>query len=78
MSSRRQVLRSLLLETGLYVPLVAAYFFLVLRLLGDFLHDCAVGDLRLYAWLSLIVLLGQAILLDALAGMIMRFLKVRR
>lgn len=68
-------MRSLLLETLLYIPLVALYYFLVLRLMGSSLHEVAEGSAHAYALTALAILLGQAILLDALARILMRMFR---
>lgn len=72
MSSR---LKSLLLETALYVPLVALYYFAVLRLLGPSMTEIARGGAHAYAMIALVVLLGQAVMLDFVARLLMRLFR---
>ncbi|MEW6283690.1 MAG: hypothetical protein AB1758_34080 [Candidatus Eremiobacterota bacterium] len=79
MSSRfRSTLSALLWESAIYAPLVTVYFLLVMHLMSDFLLDLHQRNARLYAVVALVLLLGQAVVLDWLAGALMRLLGIRR
>lgn len=62
-------------ETVLYVPLVALYYYLVLRLFGHSLYEVSLGGPHRYALLALAVLLGQAVVLDLVARTLMRLFR---
>ncbi len=75
MSTRRSAFRLLMLETLLYVPLVALYYYAVLRLLGHRLYEISEGSAHVYAVVALAILLGQAVVLDAAARILLKVLR---
>ncbi len=75
MSTRRMAFRLLMLETLLYIPLVAIYYYAVLRLMGHVLYEVSEGSPHAYALTALAILLGQAVLLDAGARILLKLLK---
>jgi hypothetical protein len=68
-------LRSFLIEIVVYAGLVTGYYFLVLHFLGDWLHQVFQGERRIYAALSLGLIVGQGILLELLTRSLLRWLK---
>ena len=70
-------LTSYLLELRVYAVLVVAYYFLVLHLLGDWLHRLFVHDRRTYAAVALGLIVGQGLLLDALTRVLLRLVGSR-
>ncbi len=70
-------LRSLLVELVLYTGLVTGYFFLVLHLLGDWLHYLFERDHRVYAGVALALIIGQGVLLDVLTHTLLKLIKPR-
>jgi hypothetical protein len=58
----------------IYAALVVAYFFVVLRLLGEPLNDLFSSNLTLYAFLALALIVAQAVLLEAVTSFIMGLL----
>ncbi len=70
----RKMIGSFLIELVIYAVLVIAYFFVVLRLLGDPLNDLYRDNLTLYAFLALALIVAQAVLLEAVTSFIMGLL----
>jgi len=72
-----KTLRAFIIELAIYSVLVAAYFFLVLHWLGDWLYDLAAHHRYTYAVAAVSVIIGQAILLENLTTFLLRLLRGR-
>ena len=70
----RKMIGNFLIELVIYAALVVAYFFVVLRLLGEPLNDLYTSNLTLYAFLALALIVAQAVLLEAVTSFIMGLL----
>ena len=70
-------LRAFAAELAIYAVLVTAYFFLVLHLLGNWLYQLDMQHRVLYAVVALLLIVGQAIVLDALTALLFRLLRRR-
>ena len=70
-------LRAFLIELVIYTVLVVAYFFLVLHFLGPSLLQLEVDHRYGYALLAIGLIIGQAILLEALTTFHLRLLRGR-
>jgi len=70
-------LRAFAAELAIYAVLVTAYFFLVLHLLGNWLYRLDMQHRILYAVVALLLIAGQAVVLDALTTVLFRFLRRR-
>ncbi|PYK43353.1 MAG: hypothetical protein DME53_12670 [Verrucomicrobia bacterium] len=70
-------LRAFAAELAIYAVLVTAYFFLVLHLLGNWLYQLDLHHRVLYAVVALLLIVGQAIVLDALTALLFRILRRR-
>ncbi len=70
-------LRSFLLELVVYIVLVAAYYFLVLQLLGHWLADLFTHQRRAYAGIALGLIAGQGFLLETLTRLLLGWTKAR-
>ena len=70
-------LRVFAIELAIYAVLVTAYFFLVLHLLGNWLYRLDTQHRILYAVVALLLIAGQAVVLDALTSVLFRFLRRR-
>ena len=68
-------LRAFAAELAIYAVLVTAYFFLVLHLLGNWLYRLDLQHRILYAVVALLLIAGQAVVLDALTTALFRFLR---
>lgn len=64
-------------ELAIYAVLVTAYFFLVLHLLGNWLYRLEMQHRILYAVVALSLIVGQAIVLDAVTTLLLRILRRR-
>jgi hypothetical protein len=71
-------LRAFAAELAIYAVLVTAYFFLVLHLLGNWLYRLETQHRVLYAVVAILLIAGQAIVLDALTTLLFRILRRRR
>ena len=70
-------LRVFAIELAIYAVLVTGYFFLVLHLLGNWLYRLDMQHRILYAVVALLLIVGQAIVLDAVVTLLFRFLRRR-
>ena len=70
-------MRAFAIELAAYGVLVIAYFFLVLNLLGNWLYRLDTQHRIVYAVVALLLVIGQAVVLDALATALFRFLRNR-
>ena len=70
----RKMMGSFAIELLIYSVLVVAYFFAVLRLLGDPLSSLYSSNLVLYAFLALGLIVAQAVVLEAVTSFIMGLL----
>ena len=73
----RKTLFSFLIELVVYGILVAAYFFLVLHFLGDWLADLDKRSVRLYALLAIGLIIGQSVVLEWVTTFLFRLLRGR-
>ncbi len=70
-------LRAFAIELAIYAVLVTVYFFLVLHLLGNWLYRLDMQHRILYAVVAILLIAGQAIVLDAVTTLLFRFLRNR-
>ena len=73
----RRTLRAFAIELGIYALLVTGYFFLVLNLLGEWLRQIEVQHRYLYAGLTILLIVGQAVVLESLTTFLIRLLRGR-
>jgi hypothetical protein len=71
-------LRVFAMELAIYGVLVTAYFFLVLHLLGNWLYRLEMQHRIVYAVVAILLIAGQAVVLDALTRLLFRILRRRR
>lgn len=70
--SLQPLLRSILLEIAIYVPIVAVYFWLILRYVGDKFASLYQDSLSLYAIAATLAILIQGVLLERLTSWLLR------
>jgi hypothetical protein len=70
-------LRAFAMELVVYAVLVTIYFFLVLHLLGEWLYHLETQHRYVYAIVALLLIAGQAVVLDALTSLLFRLLRGR-
>ena len=69
--------RAFVMELAVYAVLVTVYFFLVLHLLGDWLYHLETQHRYVYAVVALLLIAGQAVVLDAVTSLLFRLLRGR-
>ena len=72
------LLRNFLIELAIYSALVIVYVLVVLRLLAEPLEALFQSNLVVYAFVGLILILAQAVLLEAVTTFIVSRLKLER
>jgi uncharacterized membrane protein len=72
-----KTLRAFAIELAIYVLLVVAYFFLVLHLLGGWLHGLESNHRYLYAGTAIFLIIGQAVVLESVTTFLLRLLRGR-
>jgi hypothetical protein len=68
-------LRAFLVELGVYAVFVTAYFFLVLHYLSGWLQDLHLNHVKLYALTTIVLIIGQAVLLESVTTWLLRLLR---
>lgn len=67
-------LRIFLFELAIYAVLVVTYFFFVLHFLGDWLHQLELHHRYSYAGLAILLIVGQAVVLEALTTFLLKLI----
>ena len=70
-------LRAFLIELAIYTVLIVVYFFCVLHFLGPSLLQLEVHHRYAYSVLAILLIIGQAILLEAVTTFLLRLLRGR-
>ena len=70
-------LRAFAAELAIYAVLVTGYFFLVLHVLGGWLFRLETQHRVLYALVALLLIAGQAVVLDAVTTVLFRLVRGR-
>lgn len=73
----RKALQSFAIELVVYGILVVAYFFLVLHFLGGWLAGLDQSNIKLYAIVSIALIIGQAVVLESVTTFIFKWLRGR-
>ena len=72
-----KTLRAFLIELFVYAILVVTYFFLVLHFLGGALQWLEANHRYTYAGVAILLIIGQAVVLEALTTLLMRLIQGR-
>jgi hypothetical protein len=72
-----KTLRAFLIELLVYAVLVVVYFFLVLHFLGDTLHRLEHTHRVTYAAVAVLLMIGQAVLLQNTTTILLRLIRGR-
>jgi hypothetical protein len=72
-----KTLRAFLIELGVYAILVVGYFFLVLHFLGGWLLQLEMHHRYTYAGVAILLIIGQAVVLENVTTLLFRFLRGR-
>jgi hypothetical protein len=67
--------RAFAAELAIYAVLVTGYFFLVLHVLGDWLYRLETQHRIVYAVVAILLIAGQAVVLDAVTTVLFRLLR---
>ena len=70
--------RAFAIELVVYAILVVTYFFLVLHLLGSWLHRLEATHRSLYASVAILLIIGQAVVLESVTTLLLRCCAVAR
>lgn len=74
----RKIVRNFLFELVVYGALVVAYFILVLQSLGDWLNSLYNNNLTVYAVVSLVLIVVQAVILEKVTTFLIERLGLER
>ena len=72
-----RTLRAFGLELVVYAVLVTGYFFLVLHFLGETLYGLEHRHRVVYATLAIVLIIGQAVVLEAVTTFLLRLIRGR-
>ncbi|HET9800680.1 MAG TPA: hypothetical protein VFP82_03250 [Chthoniobacterales bacterium] len=72
-----KTLRAFLVELAIYAVLVVGYFFLVLHFLGGWLHRLEHSHRYTYAGVAILLMIGQAVVLQQLTTFLLRVIRGR-
>ena len=73
----KSTLRAFFIELIVYAMLVAAYFFLVLHFLAAWLKHLDAHNIKIYALVSIALIIGQAVVLEAVTTGLFRLIRGR-
>ena len=74
---KTNTLRAFLVELAVYGVFVTAYFFLVLHFLSNWLQDLHLHHVKVYALTTIVLIIGQAVLLESVTTWLLRLLRGR-
>ena len=74
---KAKTFRAFLVELVIYIVFVTVYFFLVLHFLADWLQELHLHHVKLYALMAIVLIIGQAVLLETVTTWLLRFLRRR-
>ena len=73
-----RLIRNFLIELVVYGVLLVIYFFAALRFLAEPLNDLYTNTLAIYAVVGLVLIVVQAVVLEAVTGYLIRLLRLDR
>ena len=68
-------LRAFVVELAVYAVFVTGYFFLVLHYLSGWLQDLHLNHVKTYALATIVLIIGQAVLLESVTTWLLRLLR---
>ena len=72
-----RTLRAFAIELAIYALLIVAYFFLVLHFLGGWLYHLESQHRYTYASVAILLMIGQAVVLQNVTTLLLRFIRGR-
>jgi hypothetical protein len=76
-ADRAHTFGALLIELPIYAALVVGYFFAVLHFLAGWLGELHAHHTLLYAAVAIVLIIGQAVLLESVTTLLLRLLRGR-
>ena len=70
-------LRAFVIELAVYAFFVTGYFFLVLHFLAGWLQELHLHHVKVYALVAIVLIIGQAVLLESITTWLFRLLRGR-
>ena len=74
---KEKTIRAFLVELAVYAVFVTGYFFLVLHFLSGWLQDLHLHHVKIYALTTIVLIIGQAVLLESVTTWLLRLLRGR-
>lgn len=74
----RKIIRNFLIELVIYAALVIVYFIVVLQSLGSWLTDLYENNLHVYAFVALVLIVVQAVILEKVTSFLVERLGLER
>lgn len=74
-NEKTNTLRAFLVELVVYAAFVTGYFFLVLHFLSGWLQDLHLNHVTTYAVVTILLVIGQAVLLESITTWLLRLLR---
>jgi len=72
---KTSTLRAFLVELAVYAAFVTGYFFLVLHYLSGWLQELHLHHVRTYALIAIVLIIGQAVVLESVTTWLLRLLR---
>jgi hypothetical protein len=72
---KTNTLRAFLVELAVYAVFVTGYFFLVLHYLSGWLQELHLHHVKTYAAVAIVLIIGQAVLLESVTTWLLRLLR---
>jgi hypothetical protein len=72
-----KALRAFLIELGVYAVFVTGYFCLVLHFLAGWLQDLHLYHVKIYALVTIVLIIGQAVVLESITTWLFRLIRGR-
>jgi hypothetical protein len=72
---KEKTLQAFVVELAVYAVFVTVYFFLVLHLLSGWLQNLHLHHVKLYALVAILLIVGQAVVLESVTTWLMRMLR---
>ena len=72
---KTNTLRAFLVELAVYAVFVTGYFFLVLHYLSGWLQELHLHHVKLYASVAIVLIIGQAVVLESVTTWLLRLLR---
>ncbi|PYI90735.1 MAG: hypothetical protein DME97_16270 [Verrucomicrobia bacterium] len=72
---KTNTLRAFVVELAVYAVFVTGYFFLVLHYLSGWLQNLHLYHVKIYAFATIVLIIGQAVFLESVTTWLLRLLR---